>query len=101
MPLNPNWSDSEGEEEDWIGDREKEKEIKELELKNNNIIEPESPHYQSTSITDRDDTVLAPKLTDTLVPTTEEEQKEDDTENNSENDSKTYYDLNDTLDNIM
>ena len=78
----------EGREEDWNGNRQKEKEIKE-EFKNNNIIEPQSPQYQSTSMTDTDDTVLAPKLTDTLVPTTEEK-KEEDTENNSENDSKTF-----------
>ena len=59
MPLNHNWSDFEGEEEDWNGDRQKEKELKELELKNNNIIEPHSPQYQSTSTTDTDDTVVA------------------------------------------
>ena len=49
MGLNPNWSDLEEEEKDWNGDRWKEKELKELELKNNNIIEPQSPQYQSTS----------------------------------------------------
>ena len=77
MPLHPNWSDWEGEEEYWNGDREKEKELTELELKNNNIIEPQSPQYQSISTTDTDYTILVPKLTNTQVPTTEEKQKEE------------------------
>ena len=86
--LNPNWSGSEGEAEDWNGNRQKKKELNELELKNHHNIEPKSPPYQSTSTTNRDDTVLAPILNDTLVLTTEEKQKgEDDMENNSENDS--------------
>ena len=50
MPLNANWSDSEGEEEEWNGDQQKEKELKELKLKNNNITDPQShntsPHLQ-------------------------------------------------------
>ena len=64
MPLNPNWSDLEGEQEDWNGDKQKEKE---LELQNNNITDSPSPQYQSTSTTDTDKTV-APQLTNTLVP---------------------------------
>ena len=52
------------------------------------MIEPKGPQYQSTSTTNTDDTVLAPKLTNTLVQITEEKQTEqkveDDTENNSE-----------------
>ena len=58
------------------------------------------------STIDTDDTILAPKLTDTLVPTTEEKQKieqmeEGDTENNSDNGSKTDYDSGNMLDNIV
>ena len=91
MPFNPNWSNL-GEDEDWNGERQKDK-----ELKNNNIIEPQSPQYQSMFTT-----IIAQKLSNTLVPTTEERQKEeDDTENNSENDSETDYDSDDTLDNIV
>ena len=62
--------------ENWNGDIQKEKELKEQELKNNNLIEPQSPQYQSTSTTDTDDTILAPELTNILLPTTEEKQKE-------------------------
>ena len=101
-----NWSDSKGEEKDWNGDRQKEKKLKELESTNNNLIEPQSPQYQSTFTTDTDDTILAPKVSNTLVPTTErkqtEEQKDEgDTENNAENDSETDYDLDNTLDNTV
>ena len=73
MPLNTNWSDSEGEEEDWNGDKQKQKELKQLELKNNNITEPQSPHYQSMSTTNTAETVLLPKHIDTLVPSMKEE----------------------------
>ena len=71
---------------------DRKKKNKELASKNNNIIEPKIPQYQSTSRTDTDDTILALKLMDTLVPTTEEKQKEEqeeeeEMENNSENDS--------------
>ena len=57
---NPNWS-----------------ELKKLELKNNNITDPPNPQYQSTSTTNTDETVLAPQLNETLVPSKTEEQKED------------------------
>ena len=77
MPLNANWSDSEGEEEEWNGDQQKEKELKELKLKNNNITAPQSPQYQSTSTTNTDETLLAPQLTNTLAPLKMKEQKED------------------------
>ena len=40
-PLNPNWSDSEG-EEDWNDDKQKQKELKKLELKNDNIPDPKA-----------------------------------------------------------
>ena len=42
MPFNPNWSDSEREGEEWNGDKQKEKELKELELKTSNIIDPKA-----------------------------------------------------------
>ena len=79
-PLNPNLSNLEGEEADMNGDSQKEKERKELELMDNNFTESQSPQYQSTSTTNTDDTVLAPKLTNTLVLTTEQKHKEDDAE---------------------
>ena len=47
MPLNPNWYTS-GREEHWNGDKQK---LKELELKNSNIINPRSPKSQSMSTT--------------------------------------------------
>ena len=77
-----------------------------MESKNNNIIELQSPQYQSTSTTDTDDTFPSQKLTDTLVSTIEEKQKEEqkeeeDMENNSEKDSETEYGSEDTLDNIV
>ena len=56
---------------------DRKKKIKELESQNDSMIEPKSPQYQSMSTTDTGDTVLAPKLTNTLVPTTEEKQKEE------------------------
>ena len=106
MPFNPNWSDLEGKEEDWNGERQKEKKLKEQELENNSLIEPQSPQYQLTSTTNTDDTILAPELTNNLVPTTEKKQKEEqteeaDTENNSETISETDYDLDDMIDNIV
>ena len=101
MHLKPNWSNLER-EEDWNSDKQEERILKELELKGNNITEPQSPQYQSRSTTDTDETELAQKHTDTLVPTTEEKQKEeDDVENNSENDSETDYNSDDTLENIV
>ena len=63
--------------------------MKELELKNNTITDPQIPRSQSTSTTNTDETVLAPQLTNTLVPSKKDEQKEDNTENNSGADSKT------------
>ena len=64
-------------------------------------MEPQSPQCQSTSTTNTNEIVLAPKCTDTLVPSMKEEQKEDDTENNSEDDFETVYALDNTLDNIV
>ena len=54
---------------------DRKKELKELESKNNNIIESQSPQYQPMSTSDTDDTLLAQNLIDTLVPAIEEKQK--------------------------
>ena len=89
----------EEEEEDWNGDKQKEKELKELKLKNNNITG--LPQYQSTSTTDTAETVLAPQLTDTLMPSKTEEQKEDNMQNSSGDDSETDVNLDNTLNNIV
>ena len=109
MSLNPNWSDSEGEEIDRDGDKqkekeEKEKEQKELKPKDKNYFPP-SPKYMPNSPSDTDD-ILTPELTNTLVLISEERQKEEqrkekDTKDYTKINSKTDYNLDDTIDNIM
>ena len=114
MHLNPNWSDYKEEEEktvkfqmkqrrkqDWNGDIQKWKELKELEHKNNNITIPQSsPKAQSKSTSDMDDTIVhISQLTDTLV-TPDKEQKVDNLEDKSEDSTKDFG-LEDTLDNIV
>ena len=76
------------------------KKWKELEVKNNNITDPQSPKCQSTSSNDTDEAVLAPQPTNTLVPS-EKELKEDNMENNSRDDSETDIYSDDTMDNIV
>ena len=86
MPLNPNLSNSEEEEKDpkvpkeakegienWNGDIQRQKELKEIELKNKNVTIPLwSPKSQSTSTTDIEETVVqTPQPTDRLVPSGE------------------------------
>ena len=84
---------------------DKKKKLKEQRHKNNNFIEPHSQQYQAVSTINTDNTILAPELTNTLVPTTEEKQKEQteegDTENNLENNSETDYDSDYMLNNIV
>ena len=67
MPLHSNWLDSKEEEKDpkeeeienWNGDIKRQKELKELQLKNNNVTIPQScPKSQSTSTSDIDKTVV-------------------------------------------
>ena len=55
--------------EDWDGDIQRQKELKELELKNSNVTIPQSnPKSQSISTSDTDDTIVHTSwLTDTLV----------------------------------
>ena len=102
MPLNRHLSDLEEENEDFNCNRQKEKELKEQELENKNLIEPQMPQYQSMFTTDTDDTILAPEYTDTLVPTTEEKQEEEQTEEgDTENNSKADYSLDNILDDIV
>ena len=86
-----------GRKEDWNGDKQKQKEVKELEFKNNNITDPQNPNSQSTSTTDTGETVLAPQLTDTLVPS----KKKDNVENNSGDDPETDFDLDSKINNIV
>ena len=93
-----NWSDSK--EEDWDGKRQKEKEQREkeqkenyqneLELKSENNKEEKyylpSPQYTSYSPSSFDDDILAPTLTNTLMPAPEkksnkEQEEEEDTKN--------------------
>ena len=116
MLLNPNKSDSEEEEEeeeeeegkdinmpnaveeeieDWYGDIQRQKELKELELKNNKITIPQSsPKSQSISTSDMDEKVVhSPELTGNG------EQKEDSSEDESE-DSKNFN-SEDTIANIV
>ena len=114
MPLNPNWSYSEEEEkdlkvpneaeeeiEDWEGYIQRQKEIKELELKNNNITIPQSsPKSQSTSTSDTDDTVVHTlQLTDTLITLGNREQTEDNLDNEFEESED--FNSKDSIDNIV
>ena len=69
MSLNPNWSDSEGEEGDWGGHKQKEKEQKEKEqkeLKLKNYF-PTSPKYMPNTQSDTDDTLTQ----NLLIPSTD------------------------------
>ena len=101
MPLNHNCSNLVGEEGEWNGDKQKQKELKELELKNNNTTDPHSPKSQSMSTTNSDETVLAPQLTYTLMSLMKEEQKVDNIENNFGDNSETDFDLDSTIDNMV
>ena len=101
MTPNPNWSNSEGKEGDWNSDKQKQKELKKLQFKNNNITDIQSPKSQSTFTTDTNETVIAPQFTNTLVPSKKEKQKDDNSQNNFGDDSKTDFDFNSTIDNIV
>ena len=50
---------------------------------------------------DTDETVLASQLTNTLVPLKKKEKREGNMENNFGDDSKTDFDSNNTIDNIV
>ena len=53
------------------------------------------------STTDTDETVLSTRCTNILVPSKAEEQKEDNMEDSFGDGSKTYLNLDDTIDNIV
>ena len=114
MPFNSNWSDPKEEEkdlkvsneveeeiEDWNGNIQRQKELEEIELKNNSITIPQSrPKSQSTSTSDTDEMVVhTSQLTDILVVSGNGEQKGGNLEDKSEDSED--FDLEDTIHNIV